>query len=67
MYERRGTDAEVFLEDGGEIGLVVEAHGISHLRDIDASLLEELLGLFQTQVAAAFALGLLVDRLLLRD
>ena len=36
-----GGASEVFLENGGEIGLIVESHGVGYLRNIDFALFDE--------------------------
>ena len=45
----------MFFEHGREVGLVVEAHGVSHLRDVDLSFFYQACCLFQSQVADEFS------------
>ena len=46
-----GCPPEMLFEDRGEIGLIVEAHRIGYLCDVDFSLTDEACSLLQTQVA----------------
>ena len=44
-------DTEVFLEDGREVGLVVETYRVGYLCDVDFLLADESGSLFQSQIA----------------
>ena len=46
----RGSNTEMFAEDGGEVGQIRESYRISHLRHIDFLLFQEPCSLFQSDV-----------------
>ena len=51
------SEAKILLESGGEVVGIDHAHGVSHLRHGDVSLLEEPRSLLHSQVAYELADG----------